>query len=223
MKLAVLYSGGKDSNLAMHYAVKEGHEIACLISIHPENKESYMYHTPNIELTKKQAEILGIPIIIKKTKGIKEEELRELREGIEEAIEDYEIEGIVTGAVESVYQASRIQGIAEELGIVCVNPLWKKPQKEIVEEVSREEWKAIIVSVNAMGLEEKWLGRTINEETIKELVRLEKKYKINIAGEGGEYESLVLKAPMFKNELKIKKEKIIKEEGGSARLIIELE
>jgi len=223
-KMAVLYSGGKDSNLAMLYAKRRGDEIACLITIESENKESYMYHTPAITQTKKQAEALGIPIITTKTKGIKEEELKELKEAIKEAIEKYGVEGIVTGAIESVYQASRIGKIAEEEGIECYNPLWKKPQKEVLQEIIDEGWEVIIVGTGAEGLDERWLGRRLHEPgTLSDLQRLEEKYGINIAGEGGEYESLVLWMPMFNKELKVKKKEIIREEGGTARLIVELE
>src|SRR3990167_1788453 len=107
MKLGVLFSGGKDSTFATLLAKKEGYEISCLISIASENKESYMFHTPSIEKTKKQAEVMKIPLIFQKTKGKKEDELKDLKSAIKKAKEKYKILGIVTGAVESVYQASR--------------------------------------------------------------------------------------------------------------------
>ena len=80
MKLAVLFSGGKDSTLAAWLAQKEGHELSCLISIISENKHSYMFHTPSIEKTKAQAQAMDIPIIVQETKGEKEEELKDLQE-----------------------------------------------------------------------------------------------------------------------------------------------
>ncbi|MCD6247097.1 MAG: diphthine--ammonia ligase, partial [Candidatus Diapherotrites archaeon] len=107
MRLAVLFSGGKDSCLALHRAAKQ-HSIECLVSLVSKNKESYMFHTVNIELTRLQAEAMEIPIIQKKTAGEKEKELRDLKKALEEAIERFAIEGIVTGAIRSIYQASRI-------------------------------------------------------------------------------------------------------------------
>ncbi len=76
-----------------------------------ENKESYMFHTPNIDVSNLQAEAVGLPQITKITKGEKEEELRDLEDAIAQATKEYQIEGIVTGAVESVYQAERVQRI----------------------------------------------------------------------------------------------------------------
>jgi len=78
MKLGVLYSGGKDSTLALIKA-QQHHEVACLISIISENKESFMFHTPNIDMTLLQSQALGIPLVRVTTKGEKEKELEDLK------------------------------------------------------------------------------------------------------------------------------------------------
>src|SRR3989304_1058713 len=117
MKLGVLFSGGKDSTYAAWLAQKEGHKLVCLITLSSKNPNSYMFHTPSISKTQKQAEAMGIPIITKETKGKKENELLDLEEAIKEAKTRYKIEGVITGAVESVYQASRIQKICSTLNL----------------------------------------------------------------------------------------------------------
>ena len=210
MKLGVLYSGGKDSNLALILAKKYGHKISCLISIASKNKDSYMFHTPEITKTKIQANQMNIPIIIVKTKGERESELKDLEKGISEAIKKYKIEGLVTGAVESVYQSTRIQKIANKLNLDMMNPLWQKNQIELLQDLQKEKIEAIIVSVAASPLDKKFLGRTLDNKMIKELKILQKKYHINPAGEGGEYESLVLNSKLFKKRLRIK----IKRDSG---------
>ena len=111
MKLASLFSGGKDSCYATYLTKQQGHEIVCLISIFSKNLESYMFHTPSIKQVKKQAEAMNLPLIIQETKGEKEEELRDLERAIKTAIKEYKIQGIITGAIKSVYQSSRIQKI----------------------------------------------------------------------------------------------------------------
>ena len=114
---------------------KEGYEIACLISVFSENPESYMFHTPSIEKTKQQAEAMNIPLIIQKTKGQKESELKDLEKAVKKAKSEYKIEGVVTGAIESIYQASRIQNICNKLGLECFNPLWQRNEEEYLEEL----------------------------------------------------------------------------------------
>ncbi|OIO40230.1 TIGR00289 family protein [Candidatus Pacearchaeota archaeon CG_4_9_14_3_um_filter_31_7] len=202
MKLAVLFSGGKDSILAL-YKAKMENEIVCLISIFSENKESYMFHTPNISLVKKQSKALGLPILIQKTKGEKEKELADLEKAIQTAVKKYKIEGVVTGAVASNYQYSRIKNISEKLNLKCINPLWQKDQIDVLKDLLKNNFKAIIVGVFAYPFGKEWLGREIDEKAIKELAELQKKFRINPAGEGGEIETFVLDMPMFKKKLKV--------------------
>ncbi len=212
MRTAVLFSGGKDSCLALHYALKST-EIKCLITIVSENPASYMFHTPNIHLAEKQAEAIGLPIIMQKTKGIKEKELKDLEKAIKRAKREYKIEGIVTGALASVYQSSRVQEICNRLRLECFNPLWQKNQFELLEELVRLRFRVIVTGVSALGLE-KFLGREIDKRFIEEIKLVEKKYQINPAGEGGEFESFVLNMPLFKKALQIKSRKIIGEKNS---------
>lgn len=214
----MLFSGGKDSCYALYKAQKTD-EVACLISVISKNKESYMFHTPNISLTKLQAEAIGIPLIQKSTEGRKEDELKDLKSAIRDAIGTHKIEGIVTGAIESVYQAKRVQKICNELNIWCFNPLWMKDQKELLHELVNHGFNVIITGIFAYPLDEKWLGRKIDEKVIDELAVLEEKYQMNPAGEGGEIETTVIDAPFFKKRVEII-ESDIKAEGNSGVLVI---
>ncbi|MAG61746.1 TIGR00289 family protein [Candidatus Pacearchaeota archaeon] len=221
-KLGILFSGGKDSMYAAWLAKKEGYKISCLISIVSENEESYMFHTPSIRRVEEQAKSMGIPLIIVKTKGKKEKELIDLEKSIKLAIKDYDIEGVISGAVESVYQASRIEKICNKLKIACFNPLWQKNQLELLEDLIKNKFEVIVVGVFAYPFDEKWLGRKIDTKFINEIKKLQEKYKINVAGEGGEFESFVLNCSLFKKRLKIKDKKI-KGSKNSWRMDIKLE
>lgn len=202
-KLGILFSGGKDSMYAAYLAKKAGYDISCLITIVSENLESYMFHTPSIEKVKEQASVMKVPLIVVKTKGKKEEELKDLEKAVRKAVKDYKIEGVVSGAVESVYQASRIQEICNNLSIECFNPLWQKSQLELLEDLIKNKFEVIIVGVFAYPFDEKWLGRKIDKKFIKEMEMLNEKWKINPAGEGGEFESFVLNCPLFRRKLKV--------------------
>jgi len=203
MKFGVLFSGGKDSVYAAYLAKIKGYEISCIITIYSENKESFMFHTPSIEQTKKQAEAMDVPLIVVKTKGEKEKELKDLEKAIKKAINKYEIKGIVTGAIESVYQLSRIQKICNKLRIELFNPLWQKNQLKLLEELIKNKFDVIITGVFAYPLDKKWLGRRIDRKFIEEVKSFYEKYKINPSGEGGEFETFVLGCPLFKRKLKI--------------------
>ena len=202
MRLGVLFSGGKDSTLALHLAA-EKEEVACLITVVSKNPESYMFHTPNIDVTALQAEALGVPLVSVTTKGRKEEELADLEKAISEAKSKFQIDGVVTGAVESVYQSSRIQRICNCLDVWCFNPLWKHDQKALLETLVEKNFMVVISGIFAYPLDEKWLGKQIDPQVIARLVELQCQYGISPSGEGGEIETTVLDAPMFKQKIEI--------------------
>ena len=181
----------------------EHEEVACLITLVSRNLESYMFHTPNIHVTALQAEAIGLPLITRVTEGKKEEELKDLEQAITEAITQHNIEGVVTGAVESVYQAERVQRICNRLDIWCFNPLWKRNQKQLLEELVEKRFNAIISGIFAYPLDETWLGKQLNTDLIGKLVELEKKFGISPSGEGGEIETTVLDAPLFKKKIEV--------------------
>lgn len=201
--LGVLFSSGKDSTYAMHLMKNQNYKISCLISLESSNKDSYMFHTPNISLVKSQSKCLNIPLVLQKTEGFKEDELKDLERAIIKAKEKFFIEGIVTGAVYSNYQRERIENICDKLGLKIFSPLWHHEQEKLLRELLRNKFRVIISSIACDGLSEKWLGRVIDLNAVDELVKLNKKIGINVAGEGGEYESLVLDCPMFNSKIEI--------------------
>jgi len=204
MKLAVLFSGGKDSTFAAWIARSQGYTLSCLVSVISENPDSFMFHTPSILRVEKQADSMKLPLIIQETKGEKEKELEDLEAALATAVKKYGIEGVVAGAVESVYQASRIQRICHKLGLECFNPLWQKDQFALLEDLVKEGFEAVLVGVFAYPLGESFLGRKIDTKFIKEMKELNEEYKINPAGEGGEFETFVLNCPLFKKKLEVK-------------------
>ena len=202
MKLAVLFSGGKDSYLALQYASID-HEISCLLTLESRKEDSWMFHTPAIEWTQLQAEAMEIEHLILKTSGVKDEELEDLQIIIKSAISKYSIEGIVTGALASVYQSTRIQKICNDLGLWCFNPLWQMSQEILLQELLSNNIESIITGVAAEPFDEQWLGRFIDSECVDDLMKLEKSHRINPAGEGGEIETFVIDAPLFSKKIVI--------------------
>lgn len=197
MKVAALFSGGKDSVFAIYIAKQWGWDISHLVTIHPKKQDSWMFHSVNIHLTEKLAEAIDIPLIKKQTKGEKEEELKDLKE----ILKNLNIDGVISGAIASEYQRTRIEKICHELDIKSFAPIWHKNQELILREQVNAGFKIIIVGVFAYGFDETWLGKTIDEKTIDAIIQLRKKYAINTAGEGGEFETLTIDGPIFKRKL----------------------
>lgn len=204
MNLGVLFSGGKDSVFACNRAM-EKNSVACLITLISENIDSYMFHTPNIRCTGLQAQALGIPLLSRSTQGRKEEELEDLKVAIADAKKRYGIEGVVTGAIESVYQAARVQRICRDLDLWCFNPLWQINQLDYLRLLLSLGFEIKVSGVFAYPLDESWLGATLTEELIQKLGELQRKYRINPSGEGGELETFVVDGPIFKKRIAILK------------------
>jgi ABC transporter with metal-binding/Fe-S-binding domain ATP-binding protein len=162
-----------------------------------------MFHVPNIELTALLAEAIGLPLIQKTTAGEKENELSDLKEALDSAKARFQIEGVVTGAIKSMYQSTRIQKVCKELGLSCINPLWLKDQVELLNELVQSGFEVIISGVFAFPLDKSFLGRVIDRGLVERLAQISKEYSINPAGEGGELETTVLDAPFFKKKIEI--------------------
>jgi diphthine-ammonia ligase len=202
MKVGVLFSGGKDSCLAL-FKARQSHDVVCLITLVSENPESYMFHVPNIELTGLQAEAIGLPLVQRVTKGEKENELEDLKEVLSLAQKRFRIEGVVTGAIRSAYQSTRIQRTCLGLALQCLNPLWMLDQLELLNELVRDGFRVVVSGVFAYPLDESFLGKVIDSEMIEKLRKISEKYCLNPAGEGGEMETTVLDAPFFKKRIEI--------------------
>ena len=217
--LAILFSGGKDSTLATHMA-QETDQVKCLVTLASDNPESYMFHTPNIDITSLQADSMGLPLVRWKTEGIKEKEIKDMRDALDHAKDLYGIEGVVTGAIESVYQAERVQRVADELGLWCFNPLWKMDQKKLMYEILDKGYEVVISGVFAYPMEDIWLGRTIDDDAVTELIALSKGHGISPSGEGGEIETTVLDGPLFRSRIRIKEsEREFRNHAGKMTII----
>ena len=199
MRLAGLLSGGKDSIYAAHLAQQEGHTLSYLVSLRSENPDSYMFHTVNIDITRLQADAWGIPYVAAETKGVKEEELTDLKK----ALGELDIDGVITGAIASQYQAARIDKLCEELGLTHFHPLWGMDREQLLNEMLDSCMKVIFSAVAAHGLTQKWLGEPLTPKIIVQLRELHTRYGVDMCGEGGEYESLVTDAPWFTQRIRI--------------------
>ena len=137
---------------------------------------------------------------MRKTAGKKEEELEDIRA----LLRPLKIDGIISGAFASEYQRERLDFICEELGLRSFAPLWHKESGTYLSELS-QNFEVVITSVSADGFDASWLGRRMDAECIADLKRLQKRFGISPCGEGGEYETFVLNAPIFRKRIVIEK------------------
>jgi ABC transporter with metal-binding/Fe-S-binding domain ATP-binding protein len=199
-RVAVLYSGGKDSNYALFEAVNAGFKIACLLSIRPANVESMLFHFPNTELTELQAESLGIPLLAQYVEQ-GQDEIHCLSEMVADAKDRFEVVGVVTGAVKSRYQMDKFGRVFELNGLEGLSPLWGADEERYLRRLVPAGFKAIVTRVAALGLGPEWVGAELDVGKIEELISLARRNKFNPSLEGGEGETFVLDMPLFKKRI----------------------
>ena len=198
-RIATLFSGGKDSTRTVQWCLESGYDVKYLVTLIPQKEDSWMYHFPNIRLTKILAEAIGIPIISRESSGIKEKEVEDLKR----ALENLDVDAIACGGIASNYQRKRIEQVCTELCLECLIPFWHTDPEKFMRETIDLGFDVRIIGVYSDGLDQNWLGRKLNDKTLNELLRLNKKHKINLVGEGGEYETLVVDGPIFNKRIEI--------------------
>jgi len=217
MRLCALYSGGKDSTYAMYLLHQKGYEFSALISVVPESTYPMLFHSPAMEFAELFGEALGIEQqIIRRLDSMGEEEM--LYDAVRTAYAR-KADGLVTGAILSDYQHARMDAACSAYGLRCFSPLWRKSPSVILRDIVDAGIEAVITSVSAEGLGEGMVGRRLDMDVVEELLRLHEEYGLNTAGEGGEYETLVLDSPMHRKKLAIE-EWDLKKEGMACRMVI---
>jgi len=204
MKLASLFSGGKDSTYAIHLAKKQGHDVKCLLSVFPKSDESHLLHHPNMKWTKLQSESMNIPqLTIASTSDETDNELSLIENLLQNAKDQFQIEGLVHGGIKSKFQKDKFENICSKLNLKVIAPLWDTDPEKYMNELIDSKFDFIMTTVSSDGLDDSWLGKTISKYDIVSLKHLSEKFGFNLNFEGGEAETFVTNCPLFTNSIKI--------------------
>jgi diphthine-ammonia ligase len=214
---ASLFSGGKDSSWALYRAMASDRDVSHLVTVHP-GAESYMYHVPATRLARLAAESIGLPLVEVDPDGFDAEaatdsgtqgdtELAPLESALADLDAEVDLAGVTAGAVESEYQTSRIRGMCDRLGIDLYAPLWGETPRELAEAMLSAGFEIRIIRVAARGLDESWLGRTLDRDALDELGALNDEYGVHVLGEGGEFETLVVDGPHMDRRIELEYER----------------
>ncbi|MEO2220118.1 MAG: diphthine--ammonia ligase [Nitrosopumilus sp.] len=204
MKLACLFSGGKDSTYAIHLAQKQGHDVVCLLSIFPKSEESHLLHYPNLRWTKLQSESMKIPQLTTRSNSDDiDDELIAMENLLQNAKDQFQIDGLVHGGIKSKFQKEKFETLCLKLNLVSIAPLWETEPKKYMNELLDSDFNFMMMTVSSDGLDEQWLGKLISKSDIEILNNLSNKFGFNLNFEGGEAETFVIDCPLFSNPIKI--------------------
>lgn len=197
-KAAVLWTGGKDSALALHASLNL-YDIRSLICFVPaDNRQFYAHPTQLMTL---QAQKIGIRIDFLE---ISEPYKASYREQIE-MIRDRGIEVLITGDISTVGgMPNWIDEVAA--GLVGVEkPLWELDRGAVLDTLVSNQFEVICSLSYKRHFQTTITGRRLDSELISELKQL----PIDPCGEQGEYHTWVLNAPFFKAPIQLKGTRIV--------------
>jgi ABC transporter with metal-binding/Fe-S-binding domain ATP-binding protein len=210
MKLGSLFSGGKDSTYAIYLAQKQGHEVTCLLSVFTKSEESHLLHYPNMQWTKLQSQSMNIPqLTINSESNETDDELFALEKLLQNAKDQFHIEGLVHGGIKSQFQKEKFESLCSKLDLVAITPLWNTEPEQYMNDLLDSNFVFIMITVSSDGLDDTWLGKEITKSDIVTLKNLSEKFGFNLNFEGGEAETFVINCPLFSNSIKINQAKKI--------------
>lgn len=194
----MLWTGGKDSALALLEATRSGCDVRCLATFAPPNPDFLAHPLPVIEA---QAEALQLPHYVLDVrepfeKGY-EAALNALRDG-------FGVDGVVTGDIAEIDRKPNwIAERARAIGMQAWSPLWKARRDELLRRFIAAGFRAVISCVDTRWLGQDWAGRFLDRQAIEELEHVRRHNGLDLCGENGEYHTMVVDGPMFASSISI--------------------
>lgn len=201
------WSGGKDSCFACYQASASGLKIRYLLNMITEDGKRSWTHGLSTELLQIQSKAIGIPLVQRQTTAANYET------EFKDVLLTLKGEGItrgVFGDIDVEEHRRWVKRVCQQADIKPYLPLWGQNQDKIMKEFIDAGFEAVIVVVKADLLDEEWLGRKVNLDLLSEL---KQKTDITPCGEVGEYHTLVIDGPLFKEQLEILETNKILREG----------
>ncbi|MHB8633563.1 MAG: diphthine--ammonia ligase [Thermoplasmatota archaeon] len=197
MRVVALLSGGKDSVAAIDVAQNHGWNVVVALTVTPAQDDAWLFHTPNLGVVRGVAECLGIPLVEAACRTGADREVEDLEMALRGVARAFAVDGIVSGAIESDYQRTRIEAIAHRLALKSFAPLWHKDAWAYLTPMLG--WDIRFARVAADGVPNAWAGERLDARHLAALMG--HPARPHPAGEGGEYETLVLAAPCYRRRL----------------------
>jgi len=218
MKVCCLFSGGKDSAYALHRILLSGMEVPVLLLMRPKDPDSYLYHSPGIEISHLYHGLTGIPTEI--VDAPEEDGIGHLTSVLSDLKERYDLDAICAGALLSDFQRMRFSQAALDAGLISYTPLWRKDGERFMRELLDEGFSYMLLSYSSAGFKTSDLGRQVDPPMLERFLSISKRWGSHPAFEGGEAETLILSAPLFPKRLEVKGQ-VVEEGDYNARYVIE--
>lgn len=219
MKVAIMFSGGKDSTFAIDYALEKGWKIDYLLSVKPTRTDCFLFHFATVENTPELAKILGVKHILTSCNIADPEKEAEIVKNI---VIKNPVDAVVLGG--TGLQETQIRSIQKALlphGIEVFAAHAGQDHDLVMKEMIKKGYKFMITQIASDGLNKDWLGRVLDEKSMNELFARSIKYGFHCGGEGGYYDTLIIDGPIFNSRLEIIESHKIMESNCEGHLIVD--
>jgi len=194
MKFAASYSGGKESALAVHTAIQQGHNPIALITTYNIDADRSHFHGLSEEVLTRVSNALGIPLWLVKTTGA------EYQQNFEAALrkaKDHGAEACVFGDIDIEGHIKWCSDRCETVGLIPLFPLLGQSRKDVVYKFIDSGFVANLTVINTDYLSEDFLGQQLTRDLAQRIAAT----GADICGESGEYHTFVSDGPIFKHPI----------------------
>jgi predicted ATP pyrophosphatase (TIGR00289 family) len=198
MRVAVLYTGGKDSTRCVEFCLRK-RWATTLVTIKPKSPEAYLWHYPCVQWTLLSAHALGLPLVIVQCEGATR---KAEASALEKALTMVNVDALVMGITRSLSQLKAIEKVAKKHKLKVIAPFKGKNHYRLLKQMIQRGYDIRITAVAAEGLGPEWLGKRLSMDALEELKRLSEVYSFDVGLEGGEAETFVCDGPIFKQKVK---------------------
>lgn len=208
VKVAVSWSGGKDSCLACYRAIKDGYRVEYLLNFISKRNKRGSFHGIESKLMNLQAKLIGIPLVQKEVSpdmGKYEEEFKKAAV----KLKSKGIKAMVFGDSALEEHKFWVDRVCKEVGVMAIEPLWQLKPAKIAKEFIDSGFKSIVVSAKDKLLGKEWMGHQFDRKFLDHL----KNKKIDLCGENGEFHTFVIDGPIFKKRIEVTKSRPVFKKG----------
>ena len=207
MKFIMAYSGGKDCTLALDTMLREGHELVGLFVACTESQYNFK-HGIRREIFECYARALG-GVKLFKSHAPSRMNMDEPLAALISAAEETGAEAVCTGDIyqEAIYEWN--SELADRAGLRLICPLWQRTSRECAEAVLARGYRCIIKTIKTDYLPVEIVGKTLDEE----MLRLFEARGIDVCGENGEYHTMTVAGPVFREPIPVALGRVLESKG----------
>ncbi len=186
--IIAMWSGGKDSCLAVWRVVKGSLKVDKLVCMVQEGKSRA--HGINTEIIRAQGKAMDMEIVFQ------ESTWESYEERMKDVFRDLAVDRAIFGDIYLQEHRDWIERVCNEVGVEPLFPIWGYNTLDLAKEFISEGFEALVIAVRK-DLPTSLLGRKFDESFVRDVMEL----GLDPCGEDGEFHTYVYAGPLFRERV----------------------